>query len=164
MSAFIIYNKWKYAIIENDATKTQKLISLIQPARTHCFPNVSSFNHYLQTTGDAEECLVVIISSRLRSGLPQDIEQNTYRVLVYGENDEHGMPSFKDVCLLLSDLLLAQGTEQYHYSCHLNDRGLTRALARELISRHDNAIQQLEDLCAAIDDEIPFGEETDEIN
>ena len=165
MSSSTVYKQWKFAIIDDDATRIEKLSSIIQPTKTHYFRNVSCFNDYLKTTTDARECLVLTTSSRLMSDLPKNIEQNLYRLFVYGENDEDRMPSFKDVCSLLSNLLLAQRTEQYFYSCHLNDRGLTRVLAQELIGRHGDAAQQLEDLCAAIDEQIPFGEqETDYIN
>jgi len=161
MSSSTVYKQWKFAIIDDDATKIDKLRSSIQ-STIHCFPNVSLFNGYLQTTTDARECLVLTISSRLISDLPQDIEQNLYRLFVYGEKDEHDMPSFNEVCLLLSDLLIAQRTEQWIYSHHSNERALAQALAQELIFRHEDAAKQLEDLCAAIDDQIPFGEqETD---
>lgn len=158
MSSSTVYKQWQFAIIDDDATKIKKISLIIQPTSTRCFPDVSSFNNYLQTARDARERLVLTIPSNLTADLPKDIEKNLYRFFVYGEKDEHGTLSFEDVCLLLSSLLLAQRTEQCLHSFNLNDRGLTRALAQELMSRHDDAAQQLEHLCAAIDDQIPFGE------
>jgi hypothetical protein len=108
---------------------------------------------------DARERLILMTSSHLIKDLPSGIEDKLHKLYIYSDKNETGFQSFDDICLYLSNLIIAQCTERsidFHRS---NENGPARAFAQESINRSKIFIKQLQDLCDNIDDNIGFSQE-----
>jgi len=158
MSSSIFYKHWKLALINSDKSKIDKLRSIIE-STVYNFLGAFSFIDHLTTVANSRDCLILLVPAHLINELPVDIEQKLHKLYIYGEKNENEYPSFDDVCLHFSNLIIAQCTEQsinFHSS---SENGLARVFAQESIIRSKNLIKQLQDLCDDIDEKIIFGQE-----
>ena len=158
MSSLAFYKQWKLALISSDTRKVDKLGSIIESTVSH-FLDAPSFNNHLEATIDARECLILVAPHHSLRDLPPDIEEKLHELYIYGENTQNELQSFDDVCLHLTNLIVAQCTKQSIYYHCLKENGAARLFALESIARSKNLIQQLQDLCDDIDENISPGKE-----
>jgi hypothetical protein len=158
MSSLIFYKQWKLALIDSDELKVDKLRSIIE-STVYNFLGTLQFIDHLKTMSYPRECLILLVPAHLINDLPLDIEEKVHKLYIYGAKYENEYPSFDDVCLELSNLIVAQCTEKSINFHRSNENGSARVFAQESIFRSKNLIKQLEDLCDDIDEKILFGQE-----
>jgi hypothetical protein len=158
MSSRIFYKQWKLVLIDTDENKIDKLNAIIE-SKVHHFPDTSSFIDHLNTMRNAHECLILLVAINLIQDLPADIEHQVHKLYIYGGKNDDQIQPFDNICLHLSNLIIAQCTEQSIRFHQLNENGPARAFAEESIFRSKIFIRQLQELCDDIDEQISFGQE-----
>jgi hypothetical protein len=158
MERLAYFRKWKLAIIDSDEKKVDKLRSIIESPVYH-FASVPPFLHYLETITDTPACVILVISDERMKELPTNTKEKLHRLYIYGDNNESKFQLFNDVCLYLANLIIAQNVEQSITYRRSKQHGPARLLAQETMARTKTLIDQLQDLCDGIDENILFGEQ-----
>ena len=158
MSTSTFYKQWKLVLIDHDEKKVEKLRSVLD-LTVHHFRSVLHFTDHLNAVTDARQCLILLVPTSLIRDLSSDIEQKLHKLYVYGEQFEEATLSFDDICLRLSNLVLAQCTEQLIYFRHSKENGLVLIFAQENIDRTKLLIGHLQDLCDDIEENIAWSQE-----
>ena len=158
MNESIFNNRWKIALIDPDERKIDKLRSVTGLTVYH-FVGTLPFIDHLRTMTNPQECLILVLPDYLLRDLPSDIRGKVFGIYIYGENDRNELQTFNDVCLHLSSLTVAQCAKQSMYYHHFNENGTARMFAQETMARCKDVIDQLQDLCDDIDENILIGSE-----